>query len=136
MSDVGKHRIVSRRGDTVLCEFNCYCSKPFIYVRLSCATDGNFVIKCPTCEHLHYRTIEKGEITDIRWGTEKGNKDTIEPMPSASFKDSQYERLKNPVIEAVQKKRRTRGLIAIAREKEAVGEFKHWGDFGDRHEQL
>lgn len=131
MSDVGKHRVISRRGDTVLCEFNCYCEKPFIYIRLNTAHDGNFTIKCPTCEHKHYRVIKNGEITTERWGSQVGNSDMIEPMPAACFKASQYEEKKEPpppVIEAAQEKRRVRGLIAIAREKEATGDFRHWGD--------
>lgn len=31
--------------------------------------DGKHVLKCPACGHEHYRYVNKGRITDQRWGS-------------------------------------------------------------------
>lgn len=104
MAKAGTHDVVERKGLRVLCEFNCYCAKPFIYVWLNTGVTGNYVIKCPTCGHEHYRSIEGGVITQDRHSEKLANCETIHPMPSAA-----------------QEKKRERGLIALVREAEATG---------------
>ena len=63
------------------CEGGC---QKYVLVNMNLALEGEHVMICPSCEHQHYRKVEKGQITDIRHG--QGNRvDTIEPMPSAVF---------------------------------------------------
>jgi hypothetical protein len=107
MAKSGTHTVIESRGQRVLCEFNCYCQKPYIYVWLNTGVTGNYVIKCPTCGHEHYRAIEKGVITKDRHSVALANCEVIHPMPSAA-----------------QKEQRKRGLIAKVREMEAVGAHK------------
>jgi len=46
-----------------------YCSECEHYVQfvLDDSLNGNHVIKCPNCEHIHFRVVEDGKITDIRY---------------------------------------------------------------------
>lgn len=48
-------------------DMHCHsCSKAFI-VELDFTREGNHVIKCPHCDHAHYRAIRQGKITEERW---------------------------------------------------------------------
>lgn len=42
------------------------CNKTFI-ANLDLAIEGNHVIHCPYCDHIHYRKIEAGKVTSDRW---------------------------------------------------------------------
>ena len=97
-------QIVDQRSERVLCEFKCHCEKPYIYVWLNTNMDGNYVVRCPTCGHEHYRTVKGGIISDDRHSYSLNECDVLRPMPSAA-----------------QKTPRVRGAIALLREKEAVG---------------
>lgn len=46
-----------------------YCHSCGNYVRfpLDLKIDGNHVITCPVCGHLHYRVVRGGRITEDRW---------------------------------------------------------------------
>lgn len=48
-------------------EFNCYECSHYLYPRMNTELDGNYVIHCPNCGHLHYRTVRGGYITDTRF---------------------------------------------------------------------
>jgi DNA-directed RNA polymerase subunit RPC12/RpoP len=48
-------------------EFECSsCSKLFD-INLNTALSGNYRIHCPNCNHIHYRKVVKGKITDTRF---------------------------------------------------------------------
>lgn len=48
-------------------EFFCTeCSKYFD-IKLNIALDGNYRIHCPNCQHVHYRSVRKGVITEDRF---------------------------------------------------------------------
>lgn len=47
------------------------CSRNFICT-LDTALDGNHIIECPFCHHLHYRVIRAGEVTEDRYQSSAG----------------------------------------------------------------
>ena len=64
-------------------EFQCTNCMWWNYPILSETMDGNYVVKCGHCKHLHYRTIKQGVVTEIRHNQYKDNLDVIHVMPSA-----------------------------------------------------
>ena len=69
-------------------EFYCHeCSKYFD-VKLNMALNGNHRIHCPNCGHIHFREIENGEITNIRFNRNDNEMivDDLVPM-KASCRD-------------------------------------------------
>jgi len=68
-------------------EFSCTNCGWWNYPMLSDHMDGNYVIQCGNCGHEHYRTIEKGKVTDKRHSTEKAVTDLIHVMRSACQKE-------------------------------------------------
>ena len=70
------------RGEKVYCEFLCHCDKPYMYLWLNTAINGNYVIKCPYCDHLHYRVVRNGRISDVRHDHQYGNLEKICPVKS------------------------------------------------------
>ena len=75
-------------------KFEFYCSScgKYFDFKLNTSLDGNYRIHCPSCGHIHYRTVEKGRITDKRF-PENDNKiliEDIKPMKS-SCRDIQQE---------------------------------------------
>lgn len=74
------------------------------YPMLDEGMNGNYIIVCGHCGHEHYRTIEKGVVTDDRHNSKYGEAERIWVMPSAC-----------------QKERRKRGLISQFRELVAAG---------------
>lgn len=34
--------------------------------------DGNHEITCPGCDHIHYRVVKNGEITEKHWRVNNG----------------------------------------------------------------
>ena len=47
------------------------CRKNFV-AKINYDLNGNHVIKCPLCGHLHYRTIKNGVVTGDRWDSQAG----------------------------------------------------------------
>jgi DNA-directed RNA polymerase subunit RPC12/RpoP len=65
-------------------EFTCSeCSKIFD-INLNTSLNGNYRIHCPNCDHVHYRVVEKGKITDARFPDRSENPliEDIVPMKS------------------------------------------------------
>jgi DNA-directed RNA polymerase subunit RPC12/RpoP len=65
-------------------EFECSsCSKLFD-INLNTALSGNYRIHCPSCGHIHFRKVVKGQITDVRFtdNTESMIIEDIIPMKS------------------------------------------------------
>lgn len=75
---------IKTEGQRVLTEFVCYCAKKYIYVWLNTGINGNYEIVCPTCGHVHYRSIKNGHITDDRFSGGNAHRERIVPMPSAA----------------------------------------------------
>jgi len=64
-------------------QFHCSteCNKYFLtYLRSN--LNGNYAIRCPNCDHLHYRSIKNGLVTDDRRNDMKDQLDIIEGMAS------------------------------------------------------
>lgn len=55
------------------------CDKNFV-ARIDYRIDGNHEIACPHCEHIHFRVITKGRVTDDRFSSDYRNQDTIKPL--------------------------------------------------------
>ena len=53
-------------------EFYCHHCNGYITVGLDMSLNGNHVVKCPKCQHKHYRVIKDGVITDDTWGQWNG----------------------------------------------------------------
>jgi len=51
----------------VVHEFYCTSCGKYFDVKLNIALNGNYRIHCPSCQHVHYRVLIKGEITDTRF---------------------------------------------------------------------
>jgi hypothetical protein len=111
MNSHGIHEVIYESNEKIRTWFTCYCEKPHIDVQISKSVNGNHILVCPTCGHKHYRVIENGHITKERFSESAQNKGSILMQPSAAYAEK-------PVI----------GLISRARQGEAVGEFRHWGD--------
>ena len=66
-------------------EFECSNCGKFFKVNLNMSLNGNYRIHCPMCNHIHYRVVENGKITGIRF-TQNDDKILIEdirPMKSS-----------------------------------------------------
>lgn len=74
-------------------EFYCTECKKYFDVKLNTSLDGNYRIHCPNCDHIHYRKVESGKITDVRFTDCKDHIliEDIRPMKS-SCRDYQKEK--------------------------------------------
>lgn len=51
-------------------DMHCHaCSCNFV-AELDMEIDGQHIVECPGCSHLHYRIIKAGVITEARWGSD------------------------------------------------------------------
>lgn len=48
-------------------ELHCHECGQWVQFRLDEEVDGQHEIVCPVCGHIHYRIVENGRITDIRY---------------------------------------------------------------------
>jgi hypothetical protein len=76
-------------------EFYCPECHKYFDIMLNIALNGNYRIHCPSCNHVHYRAVINGLITERRF-TNDPDRDSelliedIRPMPS-SCRDTQKE---------------------------------------------
>lgn len=47
-------------------ELYCHACQRYVQFTIDDELDGNHDIECPNCGHMHYRYVDKGQITDIR----------------------------------------------------------------------
>lgn len=47
------------------------CAGQFI-ATLDLSLNGNHEITCPLCQHIHYRVVRDGEVTEDRWRSSAG----------------------------------------------------------------
>lgn len=75
-------------------EFCCTECKKYFDIKLNTELSGNYRIHCPNCDHIHYRTIKDGKITDTRFpdNHESILIEDIKPMKS-SCRDEQKEKV-------------------------------------------
>lgn len=69
--------------------FEFYCSggcQGYFRTKLRTNIDGDYIIECPGCQHVHHRQIRKGQITGDRHGTteEKGAERIVVPKSAYS----------------------------------------------------
>lgn len=73
-------------------DMHCHaCNKNFI-AELDFDINGDHVVECPHCGHEHWRKIEKGKITEARWGSD--------PRPENAIRVSKNSVWKSSVIQA------------------------------------
>jgi NAD-dependent SIR2 family protein deacetylase len=89
-----------------LIEFYCSECSHYTYVKIRLDLDGNHIMRCPNCGHLHYRVVTEGKITDQRFNEYKQVAAVIYPVKSAAVPASE---------------RKTMGDIGRQRELEASG---------------
>lgn len=49
-------------------ELFCHECERYVRFTLDLSINGNYVLECPNCGHKHYRVVQDGKISDIRWG--------------------------------------------------------------------
>lgn len=54
-------------------ELFCHNCQNYIQFSLNIEIDGNYELKCPKCNHSHYRIVRKGKITDERYKSSNQN---------------------------------------------------------------
>ncbi|MDD5013836.1 MAG: hypothetical protein PHW73_01875 [Atribacterota bacterium] len=54
-------------------EIYCHGCERYFTVELDFDLNGNHEIKCPNCNHVHYRVIEKGRVTGERYRSSMGS---------------------------------------------------------------
>lgn len=84
--------------------FQCTHCTGWNYPYLRDNMTGNYTIECGGCKHHHYRTVQKGVVTEDRHSQKYGVSNLIIILPSQ-----------------FSKKARTRGRIAEIRELQAAG---------------
>lgn len=77
-------------------EFYCTNCYKYFDVKLNMSLEGNHRVHCPNCDHVHYRTVSKGKITDTRFTRNDCPilVDDIYPM-KASCRDFQKEKVED-----------------------------------------
>lgn len=50
-------------------ELYCHACNKYVQFSLDLSTNGNYGLNCPSCGHVHYRSVINGRITGRRWGT-------------------------------------------------------------------
>ncbi len=48
-------------------ELYCHGCEQYVQFDVDTSLNGNHVLNCPRCGHRHYRLVENGRITGIRW---------------------------------------------------------------------
>jgi DNA-directed RNA polymerase subunit RPC12/RpoP len=74
-------------------EFHCSNCSKYFDIKLNMSLNGNYRIHCPNCEHVHYRQVKNGQITDNRFPQNDDQIliEDIRPMKS-SCRDLQTEK--------------------------------------------
>ena len=80
-------------------EFYCTECHKYFDIKLNMALEGNYRVHCPNCNHIHYRQVKRGVITDTRFpdNHESILIEDIYPMKS-SCRDIQEETEKDSEI--------------------------------------
>lgn len=50
-------------------EIYCHECGNYVQFTLDDELDGEHILTCPVCGHLHYRYVDRGRITDQRWAS-------------------------------------------------------------------
>jgi DNA-directed RNA polymerase subunit RPC12/RpoP len=66
------------------------CSGRFI-AKLNYDIDGDHRVVCPRCGHIHYRTIQKGVVTETRWNSRPQEKEFVEVKTELYWRDDALE---------------------------------------------
>ena len=56
-------------------ELYCHHCDKYVQFSLDLSIDDNYILECPNCGHKHYRVVENGKITDLRWGRDPSQND-------------------------------------------------------------
>ena len=66
-------------------EIHCHECNRYVQFDIDMGLDGQHVLNCPNCGHLHYRVVRNGIITAERWG-----RDPSQDMPIYSASNITY----------------------------------------------
>jgi len=58
--------------DKRVTEIYCHQCDGYIRVSLDYSLNGNHEVRCPTCDHIHWRIILDGEVTGDRYRSSAG----------------------------------------------------------------
>lgn len=64
-------------------ELHCHNCNKYVQFDLDLSIDGNYTLNCPNCKHPHYRVVENGKITDIRWDSANRQFVTTSGVPTS-----------------------------------------------------
>lgn len=60
-------------------ELHCHNCNRYVQFPLDLSMDGQYVLNCPNCNHQHYRVVNKGVISEVRWGTDPSQMQSTPP---------------------------------------------------------
>lgn len=63
------------------------CRQQFIAI-LDLSLNGNHEITCPHCQHVHYRVVRDGEVTEDRWRSSAGPTYVVTTSATLNFSAS------------------------------------------------
>lgn len=66
-------------------ELYCHNCGQYVQFQLDEEMDGEHIIICPNCKHDHYRYINKGIISDQRWGQSPSQQIASVSVPVATY---------------------------------------------------
>ena len=58
-------------------ELHCHHCDRYVQFDIDLSMDGNHILRCPNCDHQHFRVVRNGRITGERWG-----RDPSQDMPN------------------------------------------------------
>jgi DNA-directed RNA polymerase subunit RPC12/RpoP len=76
----------------VIHEFKCTSCSKYFDIKLNITLNGNYRVHCPNCNHIHYRVIVDGKISEKRFPDNQESLliEDIRPM-LASCREAQHE---------------------------------------------
>jgi len=66
-------------------QFHCTSCSKYFDINLNVALNGSYRIHCPLCNHIHYRNVMDGKITEVRFTRDSTSPliEDIYPMKSS-----------------------------------------------------
>lgn len=53
-------------------ELHCHACNCYVQFSMDMSLNGNHVLHCPNCGHMHCRVVRNGVITEDRWASANG----------------------------------------------------------------
>jgi hypothetical protein len=65
-------------------ELQCTNCGKYVRFDMDFGLDGNHEITCPLCQHIHYRVVKNGKITEERWNSSAGSIFTVSNVSAST----------------------------------------------------